>query len=121
MFKCARIAGIARDELLRFRDKGLFWLFAFVVMPDHLHFLIRTRDKSKTLGRIVAMLKSSIQFRSRRAGVDFMWQDYFHDHILRPSERLEDFVGYIVLNPERAGIVHQGEAYRFVGVVDQYW
>jgi len=67
------------------------------------------------------MLKSSIQFRSRRSGVDFAWQNYFHDHVVRPSERLDDFVRYILQNPERAGLVKQGEVYPFAAVVDQYW
>jgi putative transposase len=121
VFRRENVAVIARDEIIRFRDKGLYWLFAFVVMPDHLHCLVRLREKTKSLGRIVAMLKSSIQFRSRRAGVDFAWQDHFHDHIVRPNEKLEDFVRYVLQNPERAGLVKQGEIYPFAAVVDQYW
>jgi putative transposase len=95
IFRRGEIAAIASDELTRFRDKGWYWLFAYVVMPDHLHLLVRLREKSKTLGRIVAVLKSAIQFKSRRAGIDFDWHDYFHDHIVRPSEDLGEFVRYI--------------------------
>ena len=49
-----------------------------------------------------------------------MWQDSFHDHIVRPTERLEDIIGYIISNPERAGLVKQGEAYPFAQVLDPF-
>jgi putative transposase len=120
VFQDTMIAAIAHDELMRYRDKGWYWLLAFVVMPDHLHFLVRLREPAKPLGRIVAVLKSSIQFRSRRVGVDLSWQDYFHDHIVRPSEDLDEFVQYILRNPERARLVQQGVAYPFAAVVDSY-
>jgi putative transposase len=114
------LAAIARDELKRFRGRGWFWLFAFAVMPDHIHILVRLPDASRSLGRIVATLKSSIQFKSRRAGVDLEWQDNFYDHVVRQNEQLEEIAGYILRNPERAGLVKQGEAYPFAAMLDQY-
>ena len=120
VFRNKTIATIACSELKRYRDEGWYWLFAFAVMPDHLHVLVRLRETAKPLGRIVAMLKSAIQYKSRRAGIDFDWQDYFHDHIVRPSEGLDEFVHYILRNPERAKLVKQGVAYPFAAVVDPY-
>jgi putative transposase len=114
------LAAISRDELKRFRDKGWYWLYTFAIMPDHLHILLRLADESRTLGRIVATLKSSIQFRLRRVGVEFEWQDNFYDHVVRQNEQIEEIAGYILRNPERAGLVKQGEAYPFAAMLDQY-
>jgi putative transposase len=114
------LATIARDELKRFRDKGWFWLYTFAIMPDHLHILIRLPDGSRTLGRIVATVKSSIQFRLRRIGVDLGWQDNFYDHVVRQNEQINEIAGYILRNPERAGLVKQGEAYPFAAMLDLY-
>ena len=120
IFSNHKIAAIAQSELKAFRDKGWYWLYAFVVMPDHIHILVRLRDEARTLGRIVGTLKSSIQYRSRQAGVDFQWQYNFYDHVVRPHENVDDVVGYILRNPERAGLVKQGEMYPFGAVFDQY-
>src|ERR1700733_11588045 len=113
VFRNSNIAAIAVDELNRFRDNGWYWIYAFVVMPDHVHLLMRLRDHKRTLGTVVGTLKSSMLYRSRRVGVYFEWQNNFHDHIVRENERLEDCVGYIMRNPERAGLVNKGEAYPF--------
>src|SRR5476651_1671356 len=108
VFRNSTIAAMSLNELKRFRERGWYWIYAFALMPDHVHLLLRLRDQRRTLGLIVGTLKSSILYRSRQAGVDFMWQDSFHDHIVRPTERLEDIIGYIISNPERAGLVKQG-------------
>ena len=120
IFSDHKIAAIAQGELKTFRDKGWYWLYSFVVMPDHIHLLVRLRDESRTLGRIVATLKSAIQFRSRRVGVDLKWQYNFFDHVVRLDEPVDDIVGYILRNPERAGLVKQGEKYPFGAMVDPY-
>ena|ERR1022692_2253128 len=120
IFSDRKIAALAQGELKSFRDRGWYWLYAFVVMPDHIHILVRLRDDLKTLGRIVATIKSAIQFRSRRAGVDLQWQYNFYDHVVRLDEPVDEIVGYILRNPERAGLVRQGEDYPFAGMVDPY-
>jgi REP-associated tyrosine transposase len=114
------LAAISRDELRRFREKGWFWLYTFAIMPDHIHILLRLPDESRTLGRVVATLKSSIQFKCRRRGVDLQWQDNFYDHVVRRNEQTEEIAGYILRNPERAGLVKPGEAYPFAAMLDQY-
>jgi putative transposase len=120
LFSDGEIAALAQSELISFRDRGWYWLYAFVVMPDHIHMLLRLRDETKTLGRIIATLKSSIQFRSRRAGSDLQWQYNFYDHVVRLDEPIDQIIGYILRNPERAGLVKQGEAYPFAAMVDPH-
>ena len=93
VFRNSNIAVISVDELKRFADRGWYWIYALAVMPDHVHLLMRLRDQKRTLGTVVGTLKSSILYRSRRAGVDFEWQNSFHDHIVRATERFEDTVG----------------------------
>jgi putative transposase len=120
IFSDHKIAALAQGELKSFRARGWYWLYAFVVMPDHIHLLLRLRDESRKLGRIVATLKSAIQFGSRQAGTDLNWQYNFFDHVVRLDEPLDNIVGYILRNPERAGLVTQGELYPFAAMVDQY-
>lgn len=73
---------------------------AFVVMPDHLHWLLQITG-SADLSRVVQAVKSVI---AHRLGGK-IWQDGFHDHALRRDEDLLKTARYTVANPLRAGLV----------------
>lgn len=80
---------------------------AFVVMPDHLHWLMELPE-SVTLSRLMQSFKSytarEINRRCRTPGKR-IWQPGYHDHALRDEEALVDAARYIVANPLRAGLV----------------
>lgn len=73
---------------------------AFVVMPDHLHWLFRL-DAAATLSQVVQRVKSVSAHRIRRA----LWQAGFHDRGAREGEDVRNQARYIVANPLRAGLV----------------
>ena len=74
---------------------------AFVVMPDHLHWLMCLEEK-RTLSSVVGAVKS---ISARRFGGGRRWQPGFHDHALRKEEDLVSLARYVVANPLRAGLV----------------
>ncbi|WP_445005378.1 REP-associated tyrosine transposase [Halomonas mongoliensis] len=71
---------------------------AFVVMPDHIHWLLQVDGSLSEAVRIYKALVSC-QLGSR------LWQDGFHDRGLRREEDLRQVARYIVANPLRAGLV----------------
>jgi len=73
---------------------------AFVVMPDHVHWMAQLRDGA-SLGDVVRRFKArvSIVLGSR------VWQRGFHDHALRSDEDVPGIARYVVANPVRAGLV----------------
>lgn len=75
---------------------------AFVVMPDHLHWLMQLGD-GKSLSRVVGAVKAI----SAHAIGQRIWQDGFHDHAVRQEEDLVVLARYIVANPLRAGLVER--------------
>lgn len=83
---------------LRMSQKSVSTL-AFVVMPDHIHWLIQLRDEV-SLSSVVKMLKALI---SRKLGGK-VWQYGFYDHAVRKDEDLVGIARYIILNPVRAGL-----------------
>jgi len=80
---------------------------AWVVMPDHFHWLIGLKDKP--LSEVVARAKSKgnhlVNKELARSGS--IWQRGFHDRAIRREEDLKAVARYIVLNPVRAGIVQR--------------
>ncbi len=72
----------------------------FVVMPDHLHWLMQLEDDSE-LSQVVRSVKS---LSSRGIGQN-IWQKGFYDRAVRREEDLKSLARYIVANPLRAGLV----------------
>ena len=79
---------------------GQVTTLAFVLMPDHLHWLLQL-EEDIAIARVVGRVKSLI---ARRCG-EAVWQPGFYDHALRKDEDLAAVARYIVANPLRAGLV----------------
>jgi putative transposase len=74
-------------------------------MPDHLHFLAQGLDGRADLLRLLKSFKIKSSRTYERECGQILWQRRFFDHILRPTESIEDFAWYIWLNPVRGGMV----------------
>ena len=74
---------------------------AYVLMPDHLHWLMRLGERADLSSTVAAMKSLS----ARRLGRGRLWQPAFHDHAIRRDEDIRAAARYIVANPLRAGLV----------------
>ena len=83
-------------------DLGSAHTLAFVVMPDHLHWLMQLGDGA-ALADVVGRVKAVV---AHRLGGP-VWQAGFHDHAVRMEEDLAQIARYVVLNPVRAGLVRR--------------
>lgn len=82
------------------QTKGFSHSLAWVVMPDHVHWLMQLeRDQ---LERVVARVKAEVARKLQASTV--IWQKGFHDHALRADEDIKIVARYIVANPLRAGL-----------------
>jgi len=80
--------------------------FAYVVMPDHVHWLFEL-GRQKALETVVQSVRSYSSRRIRQA-LEIpgrIWQLGFHDRALRKEDDLLSASRYIVANPLRAGLV----------------
>lgn len=97
-FAAARtLIGVLREH----EQHGYAKTLCFVVMPDHLHWMMELTGK-RNLGRVMQGVKS---LTARRAGKR-IWQKGFYDHALRREEDMKALARYIVANPLRAGLVN---------------
>jgi len=72
---------------------------AYVVMPDHVHWLLQLGEAS-SLSETVRIYKAKVSLLIGQSA----WQPGFHDHALRTEENLIGTARYIVANPLRAGL-----------------
>jgi putative transposase len=81
---------------------------AYVVMPDHLHWLLQLHSETN-LSEVVWAVKgrSSFEINRARRVRGCVWQPKFHDRALRSDENLGAAARYVVCNPIRAGLVRQ--------------
>jgi putative transposase len=95
------------DQFRIAQDQGWANSLAWVVMPDHFHWLIELRQGS--LGELMQKTKSlstrAVNMSSGRKGS--LWQPGYHDRALRREEDLLKLARYIVANPLRAGLVER--------------
>jgi putative transposase len=99
--------------LRELQEIGFADTLAFVVMPDHLHWLVQIAAE-QTLSEVVRRAKGaaarSINARRDRKNQK-LWQPGFHDHAVRKEEDLRNVARYIVANPIRAGLVSRAGDY----------
>ena len=79
---------------------------AFVVMPDHVHWLLQMEEHGN-LSEMIRLYKSKVSLLLQQR----IWQRGFHDHALRGVEDVRDIARYIVANPLRSGLVKNIDEY----------
>ena len=108
-FKCGRaLVDCMRHE----HEMGYVESLAFVVMPDHFHWLF-SLSGSRSLSECIKNVKS---FSARRVNEVLglhrkVWQTGYYERAIRKEEDLEGVARYIVANPLRAGIVRSVKDY----------
>lgn len=86
-------------QLIALQSEGRAETLCYVVMPDHLHWLMVLHEG--TLPEALRLLKG----RSAHAIGQAIWQPNYHDHAVREDEDLRQMARYIIANPLRAGLV----------------
>lgn len=83
----------------------------WVVMPDHVHWLISLHvdDISRVVGRMKS--RSTLGYNRQVGGEGRIWQKGFHDRALRKADDLKAVARYIIANPVRAGLVARAGDY----------
>jgi len=110
LFRVPVTAELLVQRILACRDKGVYRLHEFVVMPNHFHLLI-TPSENASLEKAVQLIKGgfSHEFHKERANRMEIWQPGFHDWTIRDDADYGAKVRYIHLNPVEARLVERPE------------
>ncbi|PYY68290.1 transposase [Pseudomonas jessenii] len=107
VFKDFTLGRMVVDQFRNAQNLGFANSLAWVVMPDHFHWLIELQkgSLSELMQKTKSMSTKAVkQSTGRTTG---LWQRGFHDRALRREEDLVKLARYVVANPLRAGLVEK--------------
>lgn len=114
------IAQVLRELLLSFRDE-LYYLYAFTIMPNHVHILLKPNiinGGSVPVANIIRRIKGAsarkINLILRREGT--LWFREYYDRCARNQQELINIVEYIRQNPVKAKLVNTPELWEWTWI-----
>ena len=134
VFRTDKIKDIACKALDEARKSRKFALYAYVIMPDHLHTITdsarASRDTLRFINgiighRVITHLKengyesSLLKLRQETKSRQYrhsLWDHHPNVRLLLTEEMLMERVNYLHQNPVRAGLVERAEDYRYSSV-----
>ena len=95
-------------ELRHQHNLGHVNSLAWVIMPDHLHWLLQL-NRGWPLEKIIKTVKSrsALRINKRVSRSGSLWQKGYHDRALRTHDSVRTAARYVVANPLRAGLVRR--------------
>ncbi|SMO89709.1 transposase [Gracilimonas mengyeensis] len=112
-------------EAIYFRDDRVYELYAYCIMPNHVHLVFRLlnaksinpeENEDFPVTKILHGLKWYSALKANRVlgrtGNSF-WQSESYDHVIRDTEELERIIFYTLYNPVKAGLIDGWEDWPF--------
>lgn len=98
--------------LKKFKSRLNFVLYAFVLMNNHAHLIIKA-DSRNNISKIMQAitLSYSQKFRRKYNYTGYVWQGRFRSNIIDTEDYIIDCINYIHNNPVRANVVKNIEDY----------
>ncbi len=96
------------------RGNKRVWLGGYVVMDNHVHFLIVLREGyalAGILGSFKTYTAARVNQLLKRAGI--FWQEGYYDHAVRDDADFWGCLEYMHANPVKRGLVERPEEYAY--------
>jgi len=109
LFRDVPAGRLVVQEFRRSDEHGNTRTCAYVVMPDHFHWLMQPTARMP-LSAVVGNVKGHAARLVNRLHGTYgqpVWQRGFHDHALRSDESVLAVARYIIANPLRGGLVRR--------------
>ncbi|MDH1145519.1 transposase [Pseudomonas mosselii] len=111
LFADFNLARVVVNQMRLCDQKHACRTLAWVLMPDHVHWLVELGHIH--LSTLMCAFKSRSSNALYREGVErrHIWQTGYHDRALRREENVKAVARYIVANPIRAGLAKRAGEY----------
>jgi len=119
------IVTLERKSIL-LNDINLFWnswstykLYAWVILPDHFHCILKVNDND--ISKIIHnfKIKYSRLYRDKYQPGK-VWQNRFWDHMVRNQEDMNKHLDYIHYNPVKHNYVNNPHEYQYSSLTSFY-
>jgi S-adenosylmethionine/arginine decarboxylase-like enzyme/REP element-mobilizing transposase RayT len=99
-----RVAETVAETIKRFNGDR-YHLYAWCVMPNHVHVVFRTMQRNK-LEDILHSWKSYTAHEANKVtgNTGTFWQREYYDHLVRDKGELDRMIAYVLDNPAKAGL-----------------
>jgi REP-associated tyrosine transposase len=111
IFSCNEDCDHMLSLLARVKSTLPFYLYAYCLMPNHIHLLVERREDE--ISRVMHRLLTGYSkfFNQKYSRVGHLFQDRYRALLCDSDEYLAELVRYIHLNPVRAKIVRKPEMF----------
>ena len=99
---------IIQQTIFELEEEGWFTLFAYVIMPDHLHILIKPAN-----GQIAQTMKLVKGRSSRKINQGILWQKGYFDFTVLSEAKFKEKVNYIHNNAVKNRLADKAEDYPY--------
>lgn len=120
-FTSSQICNGFLDILRPAAARYLFAVYAYCLMPDHVHLLTEGLQPQSDALQFMRVVKRNTSIRFQRKTGEALWQKKFYDHVLRDNDSPDAVAWYIWMNPVRANLCRRPEQYPFSGSLTQAW
>jgi REP element-mobilizing transposase RayT len=103
-----------RTQLLRTATEKAFAVPAGVIMPDHLHLLLEGLAATSEFKRFMTVMRQRAAVAFKQDFGDRLWQNGYHDRVMRNVDEVPGVIRYIERNPVEAGLVEKPEGYPYL-------
>jgi putative transposase len=93
------------DLLKHYKTKYQFKLYAYCLMPNHVHLILKVK-KGSNLGKIMqgVNLTYAILFNGKYKKIGHLWQGRYKSKVIEKNKYLLECLEYVEFNPIRASI-----------------
>ncbi len=101
------------ETLKRVQEIYPFNLLAYVILPDHFHWLMRLKDSGGNFSQVLHSFKRNFTLNFKKTHNIItqlsLWQRGYWDHIIRNEGDLNNHFDYIHWNPVKHNLVNRPE------------
>jgi len=105
-------------RLAEYKKEYGFMIYAYVLMDNHFHLLIETRDigLSKIMQGLIQSYTQYFNLKYKKVG--HLFQGRYKAILCQKDEYLLELIRYLHLNPVRAGLAESPDEYQWSGHAD---
>lgn len=127
-FSIPMFAQLAHERLIGLAKTHGIYLYAFAVIPDHIHIIVR-KAHGKTISDFMHSFKRYIsrqvgkwhdEIHGQKMSRESFWQTSFHQKLIYSQGSFAERIFYVANNAVKHGIVKSRKEYPWAYVVPEY-